>query len=188
MIDALFEVPRTNPLHIIGPVGVAERLTALNRLMYGSIADRERGFELTFAELRPGESTPLPDGGQVRGFAADHQDPPEQPLCLRVEADGQAFAFSGDTRPCDGLRQAAAGADLLAAECTHLRPPAGAHTTWHDWQALFGELGARAIVLSHQAAPVRLRLAELAAALPEGLDVRFAEDGMVVEPGAELRG
>ncbi len=181
LIDALFEGERSEPLHVVGPVGVEARLMDMARVAYGSLAERERPFALTFEELAPGEVTTVLERVEVRGFAADHMKPPEQPLCLRVTADGRAVAFSGDTRMCDGLRDAARGADLLVAECTHLRQPAGAHTTWEDWQQELPTIGAGRVLLTHLATPVRAAVPQLLQQAPPGVDLDFAEDGLELE-------
>jgi ribonuclease BN (tRNA processing enzyme) len=158
-----------------------DRLERLVRVSYGSLADREPGFPIAWGELAPGEGVDV-GGLLVQAFRADHVDPPEVPLCLRiVSADGRAVAFSGDTRICDGLKEAARGVDLLVAECTHFAPPAGGHSTWQEWRELLPRIGARRVLLTHLADEVRAKVPELRRAAPEGVEVEFAEDGMVLE-------
>jgi ribonuclease BN (tRNA processing enzyme) len=41
---------------------------------------------------------------------------------LRIEADGQAFAYTGDCGPGDGVIDLARDVDLLIAEATYLDP------------------------------------------------------------------
>ena len=56
LVDALYgEAPRRAPLEIVGPLGVRERLEALMQVTYGSLARKERGFELSWEELAPGD-------------------------------------------------------------------------------------------------------------------------------------
>ncbi len=182
LIDALFEGARTEPLHVIGPLGVEERLLTLTKVAYGRLAERERGFELTFEELLPGGATTRPGDVRIEGFPADHMSPPERPLCLRIGAGGRQVAFSGDTRMADGLREAARGVDLLVAECTHLAQPAGAHTTWEDWERELPTIGARRVLLTHLADPVRAAIPRLLTSAPAGSPpLEFAEDGLELE-------
>lgn len=53
------------------------------------------------------------NGVKVYGVAADHTVPS---LAYRVEADGLAVAFSGDTRPCRFIVELARGCKLLVHE------------------------------------------------------------------------
>jgi ribonuclease BN (tRNA processing enzyme) len=180
IIDAMFSAPRTRPLRLVGPVGLRRRLDALLRVMYGDIADRERDFELEVTEIAPGERC-LIAGADVTAFAADHMDPPEQPLCLRITApDGEQLAFSGDTAMCDGLRDAARGVDLLVAECSSMRHPCGRHCAWQDWLVELETIDARQVLLTHLGAEVRAASQRLALEAPGPARVLLADDGMIV--------
>ncbi len=181
VIDSMFNAPRTEPLSVVGPVGVEDRLAALMQATYGDLSQQPRPFERHFRELEPGGRLELA-GATVEGFAAEHMDPPDVPLCLRVTTPGgSVVAFSGDTALREGLRQAAAGADLLVAECSCMGPPCGRHSTWEEWQAELPTIGARRVLFTHLGRDVRARTDELVAELPAGLDVSFADDGMVLE-------
>lgn len=182
-VDAAYTTVRAADLEVVGPVGVEGRLREGLKLAYGKLAEKTVPFATRYRELAPGEELELL-GARVRGFAADHQDPPERPLCLQVTGlDGRRVAFSGDTRVCEGLLQAADGADLLVAECTGMRPPSGNHCTWEEWRALLPRVGARRVLLTHLGEEVRAavpRLREEARQLA-GPPLDFAEDGMVLE-------
>lgn len=176
-IDAMFNRPRTAPLEIIGPVGIEARLDAFNRVMYGDVVERPRPFEVRYRELAPGQSLDV-FGATVRGFEAAHMDPPEQPLCLRFEAGGKAVAFSGDTEPCPGLFDAGRNAQILVAECSAMRPPAGRHCTWEGWQANAHKVSAERLVLTHLSEQVRDASPNLSL---DGVDLQFADDGLILE-------
>jgi ribonuclease BN (tRNA processing enzyme) len=181
VIDGMFHQPRSEPLAVVGPVGSESRLDGIMRVAYGGLADDERPYSMPVTEIAPGASAELA-GVKVIGFAADHQDLPEQPLCLRVETpDGQVVAFSGDTAMCDGLFEAADGADLWIAECSGMAPPWGRHCTWQEWQPAFARVTAKRLVLTHLGTEVRERVPELLTEVPSGLDLAFADDGMVIE-------
>ncbi len=180
-IDAMFNDVRRERLEVMGPVGVASRLAAVLEAAYGDILDREQPFETRFRELFPGGTLELA-GATVHGFEAVHMDPPEEPLCLRVVApNGKSVAFSGDTAMCDGLFQAAEGVDLLVAECSCLAPPCGRHCTWEDWREALPRIGAKRVLLTHLGAGVRESVERLLAEAPEGVDLAFADDGLVLE-------
>ena len=177
-----FVAQRTRPLTILGPPGTQERVEGLMGLVYGSSITEHAQYETRFVEIGQGESAELL-GSRWEAFLAVHLDPPEQALCLRVTGkDGSIVAFSGDTEPCDGLLDCARGSDLLVAECTGMRPPIGAHTTWEDWPAILGRLETQRIALTHVGQDVRDELPAILAAggLP-GPPVELADDGLVVE-------
>lgn len=189
VIDGMFNEVRRAPLSIVGPIGTAAKLDVVLRVAYGPLADYARPYETSVREVEPAQSTELA-GFRIEAFAADHMDPPDVPLCLRISANGKTVAFSGDTAVCPGLFAAADGADLLVAECTALAPPAGRHCTWQDWRTLLDRtsatpIGAERVLLTHLGASVRAEargLVEEAAALPGSPTLEFAEDGMVVVP------
>ena len=181
IIDGMFNAPRTELLDVVGPPGVRARLDALLMATYGDLSDHPRPFESRFREIAPGGEQAIA-GARVQGFAADHMDPPEQPLCLRVTLpSGKVAAFSGDTALGEGLRAAAAGADLLVAECSCLAPPCGRHSSWQEWQSELPGIGAKRVLFTHLGGEVRARVAELTALLPAEPLAQFAEDGMIVE-------
>ena len=180
LLDGMYKEPRQEPLRIVGPTGTAQRLNQLFRVTYGSLADEPLPFELDIEEIAPGERARLA-GYEITGFAAEHMDPPEQPLCLRVVRDDKQVAFSGDTAICDGLRDAAHGVDLLVAECTGLAPPIGRHISWQEWRELLPELTCNRVLLSHLSQGVRERIGELSASAPAGPELSFADDGMQVQ-------
>ncbi|MBI2379063.1 MAG: MBL fold metallo-hydrolase [Deltaproteobacteria bacterium] len=183
-LDGMYNTIRTKDLLVVGPVGTRARIEALGHVTYGDVIDRPRPYDIEWREILPGESTTF-DGLTVRGFAAKHMDLPEQPLCIQMScADGSVVAFSGDTEICDGLFGAARGADLLVAECSGMRPPAGRHITWEEWAQHLPRVEARRVLLTHLNAEVRSKTSELLSKKPSGPELAFAEDGLVVEiPG-----
>jgi ribonuclease BN (tRNA processing enzyme) len=180
IIDGMFQDVRTSLLDVVGPVGVEARLARVLDAAYGDLSSRARPFGTRMREIAPGGELELA-GATIRGFAAQHMDPPEQPLCLRVSAAGKTVAFSGDTAPCDGLFEAADGADLLVAECSCMAQPCGRHCTWEDWKVQLSKVRSKRVLLTHLGTEVRAKSAELLAEVPAGVDVAFADDGMVLE-------
>jgi ribonuclease BN (tRNA processing enzyme) len=182
-IDALFNDRRSEPLTLLGPSRTREVLDALVDATYGDIKSDLSRLALEMAELLPGEQNEL-SGYTVRGFAADHMKPPHRPLCLRVtDKAGVSVAFSGDTRLCPGLFEAADGANLLVAECTRLAPPAGHHCTWEEWKAALPGVRAKAVLFTHLGADVRERLPGLEREVDGRIPVSFADDGLTLELG-----
>lgn len=182
VIDAMYDLRRSEPLRVVGPRGLEERLESLLSVCYGSLAEKERPFQLSYHELSPGDSLALSEDLTLSGFAADHQHPPEAPLCLRFATRaGQALAFSGDTRMCQGLRAASQGAELLVAECSALNQPCGAHTAWEDWQAAAPGFDCRRLLLTHLGEEVRAAVPRLLGEGLEGVQLEFADDGLTLD-------
>jgi len=177
LLDGMYHDVRTTPLHLVGAVGLEKRLTALFDALYTDVSQRPRPYDTHIAEIAPGAVTEVA-GYRVEAFAAEHMDPPEMPLCLRITGpSGKVIAFSGDTEECPGFYEAARGADLLVAECTGLRPPCGRHMAWNpNWREILGRGGARRILLSHLSREVREQIPALLAECPPGIELFFADD------------
>ena len=181
VLDGLFQNPREHSVKVIGPHGIETRLKQLTKILYGEILDRDDAFAIHFEEILPGQSVSHGEW-KIDGFPASHMDPPEQPLCLQISSNcGIKIGFSGDTEFCDGLMQAGHDTDLFVAECSALKPPAGRHCTWEEWQKHFGALTTKKLVLTHLSDDVRA-LSSGDIPLP-GFPILFADDGMTITLG-----
>ena len=103
-------------------------------------------------------STPLEIAGARLSFTRTTHS--AYSYLIRVEADGRALAYTGDTPPNGALGAAAAGCDLLLAEATHLDASEdGAdgrmHLTAGEAAAAAAAAGATRLVLTHLAAERR---------------------------------
>lgn len=112
-------MPRTEPLVVIGPVGLAALLEGM-ALVFGDHCS-DPGMPFRVAEIEPGETIEL-GGATVRltTHAANHA--PES-LAYRLEAGGAAVGISGDTGPSDTLPDFLTSVDLLIVECGQGDPP-----------------------------------------------------------------
>ena len=70
-------------------------------------------------EITPGYSF-ASDGWTLRSCHAPHAQPQLTSMAFRLEADGKAFVYSGDTALCDEVEQLAQDADLLVHWCYRL--------------------------------------------------------------------
>jgi ribonuclease Z len=129
-----------------------------------------------FGRLHRGEDVVLPDGTVVK---AKDLVGPSRP--------GRRLVYSADTRPCDTLREAAAGADLLVHEATFGEEDAGRaidtrHSTAREAAETAEAAGTRELVLTHFSARYSeqpWRLVEEARSVFG--NVSAAEDGSVYE-------
>jgi ribonuclease BN (tRNA processing enzyme) len=128
------------PVH--GPVGVAARLAAAYDLPHEPGMTGEFDFLEYAGPVRLGPFL-------VEPVAVVH---PVPSFALRVTADGRTMTYSGDTAPCPGLDEAAAGVDLLLAEASFLDGvdnPEGIHLTGRDAAELAVRAGVGRLVLTH---------------------------------------
>jgi ribonuclease BN (tRNA processing enzyme) len=128
---------------VYGPTGVAARMARAYDL------DPEPGMSeaFDFRTLTPGTF----ELGPFTVTAAKMEHPVEA-YGFRVEHDGVAIAYSGDTGACDALVDLADGVDLLLAEASLLeRPglPDGLHLTARQAGEHAARAYAKRLVLTH---------------------------------------
>ena len=163
---------RNTPLRVAGPPGIRARLAEAMEVLFPGSSEVRRRFEVEITELRT-DGTPVSLGpAAVRGWEVVHACG-APPLALRVELGGRSFAYSGDTQWTAALTEAAAGADLFAAEAYTFDRPVRYHLDYRTLHAHLGELGADRIVLTHMSAAMLARLAES--------ETPGAYDGMTLE-------
>lgn len=131
-----------------------------------------------WGRLHKGETVTLPDGRCIAPADLVGQPRP-----------GRKVVVSGDTRPCDGLRAAATGADLLVHEATFshqdlARAKETGHSTAREAAELAREAGVKQLVLTHISPRYSRDAPELVAeARMYFVKTTVARDGMEVEVG-----
>lgn len=74
-------------------------------------------------------------------------------LAVRIEGPGGVIAYSGDTRPCDALIEAAKGADLFLCEASGIEADADyvapGHLTARQAGEIAAQAGVRLLLLTH---------------------------------------
>lgn len=114
---------RTDPLELLGPVGLRARLSALAEAHGAWLLNP--GFPLGITELAPHDAVALvpqntaEEGGRLETHPANHT--PEA-LAIRVAMLGVKVGYTGDTGPSDELGVFFRGMDLLIAECAQADP------------------------------------------------------------------
>lgn len=138
-------IGRSRTLTLAGAPGFRDFYARLRR-MYGTWVE-PLGYPLEIEEI---DVRPVSLGGlTLRAFPVSHTP---HSVAYRVEdpADGKAVAFSGDTDVCEGLVEAARGADLAVLECSF---PDGRKVEGHLTPGEAGEIAARAgakrLLLTH---------------------------------------
>lgn len=129
-----------------------------------------------WGKIHRGESVALADGRMVG---------PDE--LVGKARPGRRFVYSGDTRPCPALIEAARGADLLVHEATfgedeRARAKETGHSTAREAAEVARQAGARRLALTHLSARYSREapelLAEAQALFPETV---VARDGMRIE-------
>jgi ribonuclease BN (tRNA processing enzyme) len=139
---------RETPLVIAGPEGTEQRLADATECLFPGSAQVRRRFEVTIAELSPGETKDVA-GLTVHAFQARH--PSGAPaLILRVDLGGTVIAYTGDTAWTPAITQASDQADLLIAEAYFWAKPVPHHLRHTDLAE--HEITARRVILTHMSA------------------------------------
>ncbi|HTS88218.1 MAG TPA: ribonuclease Z [Gemmatimonadales bacterium] len=131
-----------------------------------------------WGRLHKGETVTLPDGRRIG--PADLVGAPRP---------GRKVVFSGDTRPCEGLRAAAVNADLLVHEATFshqdlARARETGHSTAREAAELACDAGVKQLVLTHISPRYNREATELVAEARAFFpQTTVARDGMEVEVG-----
>ena len=116
------------------------------------------GDRLTWITPKPGAAQWLEGSVELTLVPVDHLPPAGDAAGCVVEHDGARIVYSGDSRPCDTLSEAARGADLLIHEVGGLDARARllhqvGHSTAADAGRTAARAGVRALALFHVPAP-----------------------------------
>jgi ribonuclease BN (tRNA processing enzyme) len=166
-----YDTPRTRPLGIYGPPGIGERTQRLFEALYEKSAQEPMDFPVGYHELVPGEAETVADV-RILPFTVPHVS---ELCCLgyRLEADGRAIVYSGDSAWSDDFITHARGADLFLCECSTFEPHVPIHISYREISARARDIDCRHIVLTHLGAEPLRRQREIS------LDC--ARDGMTLE-------
>ncbi len=166
--------PRTEPLALVGPAGTMERLRALGDAL-GSFM-LHPGVRLNVHELGGGHDAELAPGVRLCAYKTRHTD---ESVAYRVEAEGRAFGYTGDTGPDRDLARWLGGVDTLVTECSLPDDPAvDRHLTPRTVAELARMAAPRRLVLTHVYPQLdRRALPALVAAAGWTGDLVVAEDG-----------
>jgi ribonuclease BN (tRNA processing enzyme) len=97
------------------------------------------------------------------------------PLALRLQINGQVFAYTGDTDWVPSLVPCGRGADLLIAEAWHYRSNYRFHLDFVTLKQHLPEIGAKRVILTHMNQDMINR------AKNNSLGIEAADDGRTIE-------
>jgi ribonuclease Z len=113
-------------------------------------SETEGDINIQVKEISHGDQIEA-DGWRVRATEVKHWPIPVS-LGLLVETNGRRVFFTGDTAPCDAVREDAAGVDLLIHEAMYFPKDSG-HYRSHSHPTQAGEVarqaGVKHLILTH---------------------------------------
>lgn len=140
------------PLRLFGPEGTRAFVEALYAAWPSlrPVGDQEG---VLVEEPQGGTAFEPWPGLAVTPIAVEHGD--MKAFSYRIEFQGKTLAYSGDTRLCSGVKEAAKNADLFLCECSCFPrgcEPSGCrnvHLSWEDVAEICAEAGPKRVVLTH---------------------------------------
>lgn len=137
---------RSDPLYLLGPEGLSDRLDGLARAYGEYILDP--GFPLKVRELAPESRWEDPLGRVVlRSHPTPHT---AESVAYRVETAAGSLGYTGDTGPTAELGAFMAGVDLLISECAFpTRVDQGGHLDPTSVAEIVREADPGLVILTH---------------------------------------
>ena len=163
------------PVPVFVPEGAAGRLAAF----VGADADSAFHSVLAFTTVGDGDRATV-GGMELRFASAAHNVPA---VCVRAEAAGRSWVYSGDTGPGGGLPDLAERASVLLCEATYQGSPEDRPTPHHLTAAMAAGVAVAArvdrLVLTHVGPTLdpAVSLAEGGAVFDGPVDIARAGDG-----------
>ena len=148
MLDAQFFSKRRAPLTIVGPPGLAAWYERVMETAFPGSAAAGRKFDLILQEIAAGETIEF-EAVRISAFQAVHGPLPGPYHAVRIEAEGKAIGYTGDTEWTPALVPAARNADLFIAEAYFRDRTVATHLSLDAIEAHLEELGPRRLVLTH---------------------------------------
>jgi ribonuclease BN (tRNA processing enzyme) len=170
-IEYLYLRARPAPLTIAGPPGTEDRVRGLFGMMYGGGSMAKEIPPTNFEVMRPGQPIRVNEI-DVFPFQVPHQKN-DTSLGLKIAYDGKQILYSGDSLWTELFVEHARGADLFLCECSYFREEPGMHINYLALKENLSRLQCRQLLLTHLGEEMMRRKNEL--------EVRVAEDGMVIE-------
>jgi ribonuclease BN (tRNA processing enzyme) len=168
---ALYTDTRRQPLEIVGPPEIEQRIHALASAMGHPLGDRDWTFPIRFREIAP-EQTLEVGPAEISAFATEHQLE-AHPQGYRVRLGRERIAYSGDTGWFDGLPAQIAESDLFICECTQHRADLDFHLSLDELREHRDDLDCGRLILTH--------LGKEMAEQRGQIELETADDGLAVK-------
>lgn len=171
ILDAQLVSKRTKPLVIVGPIGMKSKILSLMETMFPGSSFVQRKFSIEFVDLAPGQQVTL-SSLKITPYRVEHMTVTDA-LALRIEADDQVIAYTGDAEWTETLLPTCFGADLVIAEAYYFDKKVKYHMDLKTLLSHWPELQAKRLVCTHMSEDMLARIGDLMG--------EFASDGMTIE-------
>lgn len=152
LLEYYFSSPTDEPLAIIGPPGIEERVKQLLTLAYPEVVDRGWPRPITFVEADAGQPQTV-NGLTFTAVPVDHVPQFLQAFGYRIQLPDGEVAFSGDTRMTDALYTLIDKAKVCILEATS-QDESPVHIGRHDLERLLAHIpGDTLVLLNHLDTP-----------------------------------
>jgi len=168
---------RSEPLSLLGPVGLAQILEGLDRTL--DLRLNELRFPIECRELLPGDQYQAAGGCLLSVTRTPHT---RVSLAARIDQRGRSICYTGDTGYSEGVAAFFGDADLMISECSFEEPKPGIpHLSIREVSMMAQQARAARLVVTHFYFDVDEL--DLAARLRQGYsgEVLIGRDGMCVE-------
>ena len=171
ILDAQFFSKRSEPLTLVGPVGLEAWYERVMETAFPGSSVAAQKFDVQFIELAAGKSVVV-GAAKVNGFQAVHAPEAGPFLAVRIEVEGRAIAYTGDTEWTSELIPAAQSADLFIAEAYFRDKTIATHLSLNMIEHHLPALSPKRLILTH--------MSDDMLGHPDRSKYECAEDGMVV--------
>ena len=171
ILDAQLFSKRRDPLTIVGPIGLGDWYEKVMETAFPGSSRASRKFELDLVEIAAGGSVQVGDL-TVNAYQALHGPPGGPYLAVRLEAEGRAVAYTGDTEWTPDLIPAARDADLFIAEAYFRDKMIVTHLSLGTIEEKLDQLRPKRLILTHMSDDMLGQL--------DLLEYETAEDGKVI--------
>ncbi len=168
LLDFTYESRREQPLEIIGPPGIEDRVYTLYQTLYSERRGESLPFPVRFTEMQSGSASEVADA-RIESFHVPHQVK-ELSLGHRISAGGTKVVYSGDTPWTEDLIRQSSGANLFLCECSTFDTQIPKHVRYVELEKNRQRLECEELLLIHIGSEVRERSAEI--------ELPLADDGM----------
>ena len=170
LLDGQYASKRTEPITIVGPPGLEERLTQAREVLFPGSSKVTPNFDIRLVEIKPRAPITV-DDVVVTAFPAAHFSGAPS-YSLRVETAGKTFVYSGDTQWTDTLLEASADADLFACECYVFDKDVPLHNSYARIMENRSRMTCKRLIVTHMNEDMLSRVGEI--------ELEAAEDGKTV--------
>jgi ribonuclease BN (tRNA processing enzyme) len=117
-LEYLYQTPRRNDLHIVGPPGVQGVIEQLTNIAFSTPTDADVAYQRFYLEAAPETEQAVADV-HFRAVLMKHATRRLKSFGYRLNVGKKVLAYTGDTEFCEEIFTLAEGADVLVLDCNY---------------------------------------------------------------------